>query len=355
MSHLVAGWATSAPPTPTGAFAPPEPRGDPPPPDGGPSFRETLRAAQEPEGWPAESEASTEPLTEAELGALAALLPAPMLPGLATLAPALTPDVLSAGFVEAQSAPPLQALTALFTSGSAAEALAVEVPLPTSEEALTDFAALEAGSAPTSALAALEAATDSPESFASEATTDAASVKRALAADLSSLMQLAGLAQAAPEATSVSSELARLAEAHAPDFLPQVQRGLEALTHAGQATLRLQLEPEHLGRLDLQLTTSAEGVRVSIVTDQPMASRLLETHLADLRQTLTDAGLTIAGLSVSLNMDNGQAFNMAKWHAPAWLNNAAMPMVSQAAPAEEPRVIHGVLRLGLGHQVDCHI
>jgi hypothetical protein len=146
-----------------------------------------------------------------------------------------------------------------------------------------------------------------------------------------------------------------LSETRAPDFLPQVQRGLEALTHAGQATLRLQLEPEHLGRLDLQLTTSTEGVRVSIVADHPIASHLLETHLADLRQTLTDAGLTIAGLSVSLNMDNGPAFNMAKWHTPVWLNRATLPPVDEPPPADDLLVAQRALRLGLGHQIDYSI
>lgn len=351
MSQLFAGLAASAPPTITGALSRPEPRGQPPNPEGSP-FREALIAAQETEGWPAESEASTVIPTEAELAALAALLTAPALPALTLLTP-LTAEALPPDAEAAQPAPfPTALAPANLAPLPEAEALMVTAPN-------TDAAALEADPAPTfaplltQATAALQPPDDSPEPLTLEATTDQPPLNRAASTqDSPLLIHLASPTQTAPSVTPLVGE----PEIRALDFLPQVQHGLEALTHAGQATLRLQLQPEHLGRLDLQLTTSAEGVRVSIVADQPIATHLLETHIADLRQTLTDAGLTIAGLSVSLNMDSGQAFNMAKWHTPLWLNHATLPPpTTEPSPAEDLLAAQRAPRLGLGHQVDYSI
>jgi flagellar hook-length control protein FliK len=99
---------------------------------------------------------------------------------------------------------------------------------------------------------------------------------------------------------------ARLAEGRSTEFVQQLARGAEQLQRSGQTSLRMQLYPEDLGRINLRLTGSSEGVRVSITADLASTGSLLERHMGDLKQALSESGVTVLGLAVGSGQDQRQ-------------------------------------------------
>lgn len=83
-----------------------------------------------------------------------------------------------------------------------------------------------------------------------------------------------------------------------PQLVKQVSEKIKDLAGSGQTTLRIQVVPESLGRIDLRLVSNSNGVQVIMTADLPSTGRLLESHLAQLQQSLAEAGLQIGNLSV---------------------------------------------------------
>jgi flagellar hook-length control protein FliK len=99
-------------------------------------------------------------------------------------------------------------------------------------------------------------------------------------------------------AASQTFEPARLAEAQNKEMVWQISQNVESMLKSRQTTLRLQLYPEELGRIDLRLTTGSAGMGVSLIAQQASTGQLLESQVATLRQALDQAGIHLAHLSV---------------------------------------------------------
>jgi flagellar hook-length control protein FliK len=137
----------------------------------------------------------------------------------------------------------------------------------------------------------------------------------------------------------IAPELDRLAEAQplptdapAPGVefervAPQVLRRVEGLIRSGETTVQMHLHPESLGRIGLQLTSTADGVHVAMTADLPATGLLLQQHLNDLRHMLADSGLNVAALSVGVGQ--GQQGNGA-------FNWRQFPAAPPAPPTSEP-------------------
>lgn len=93
-------------------------------------------------------------------------------------------------------------------------------------------------------------------------------------------------------------EPARLAEAQTADMIGQITRQLDKLQQSGRTTFRLQLSPQDLGQIDLKITSTQHGIGVTILAENGATSKLLETQVAQLRQSLMDAGVQINNLHV---------------------------------------------------------
>lgn len=96
--------------------------------------------------------------------------------------------------------------------------------------------------------------------------------------------------------TGKINEPARLAEAQTSDILRQISR--QVAGSSGSQTIRIQLHPEDLGQIDLRISTSAQGTHITLVADQSSTGKLIETHIAELKQTLADAGVQMANVHV---------------------------------------------------------
>jgi flagellar hook-length control protein FliK len=79
----------------------------------------------------------------------------------------------------------------------------------------------------------------------------------------------------------------------------QVSDQLQSMLRNGQTTLRIQVVPENLGRIDLRLVSNSSGTQVFITADLPSTGKLLENQLGQLHQALLDAGVKLGGLSVA--------------------------------------------------------
>jgi flagellar hook-length control protein FliK len=134
--------------------------------------------------------------------------------------------------------------------------------------------------------------------------------------------------------------------------LPQVLRGVESLVRSGANSMHLQLYPEALGRIDIQVTTNADGLRVTLTADSVAAGGLLQQHLSDLRQSLSESGLSIQALSVGIGQGQGGQ-QMSAWQRPPQTAGFMAAAHSQTAAAPEPALTPA--RAGAGTRVDYRI
>jgi flagellar hook-length control protein FliK len=83
-----------------------------------------------------------------------------------------------------------------------------------------------------------------------------------------------------------------------PDPIAQISSSVEELLENRQPQVRLQLRPEHLGGIKIELTRSEEGLQVSIQADSQQTAQLLTQHLDELETSLTQNGVQLQNLTV---------------------------------------------------------
>jgi len=98
--------------------------------------------------------------------------------------------------------------------------------------------------------------------------------------------------------TPKSMEPARLAEAHRSEVVQQVAKELAVFSKSGGTSLRLQLYPEQLGRIDVRLISKMDGVQIVIHAENSSTATLLEKDLHLLRDSLIQSGVNLSGLSI---------------------------------------------------------
>ena len=76
--------------------------------------------------------------------------------------------------------------------------------------------------------------------------------------------------------------------------------------NGGQHEVRLDLKPEFLGHLRMQIITDSQQVTVRILTEYPMVKELIENNLQLLKVELQNHGLEIDELDVSVEDDADQ-------------------------------------------------
>lgn len=135
----------------------------------------------------------------------------------------------------------------------------------------------------------------------------------------------------------------RLAEAQTTNIIGQIARQMEKLTQTGRQTLRIQLYPHELGHIDLKITTTSQGVGVTMLADNPVTGKLLEGQMAQLRQNLTDAGIQIANMQIGTqsNQQSNQGTFQNPNQTPA---RYTAPTVSTEVTGGEPvRLIESLI------------
>ncbi len=103
----------------------------------------------------------------------------------------------------------------------------------------------------------------------------------------------------------------------------------EKLSRRESGTLRLQLNPDDLGRVDVQITRDAAGrLSAQLSAEHEAARRALNDGIGQLRETLERVGITVERLDVGVNTNTGsnnfagqhQDLHSAAQHLPGTLN-----------------------------------
>jgi flagellar hook-length control protein FliK len=139
--------------------------------------------------------------------------------------------------------------------------------------------------------------------------------------------------------------------------LQQIVQGVSMLVRKGETQVRLQLHPESLGQVLVQLTWSKGTMSVHLMADTAAAHSAIQDHLTDLRTALANQGLQVDGLSVSVGSDPS-AFNASAQHQHTWPGERG-PASITALPTRDEHAVAPVRNrtIGNGRQylVDYHV
>jgi flagellar hook-length control protein FliK len=89
-------------------------------------------------------------------------------------------------------------------------------------------------------------------------------------------------------------------------LLQQITPGIKSMVRDGLESMRLQLNPAELGKIDLHLVSRSGEIHIAMVAESASTGALLEHNMADLRQSLQQAGVSLAEVTVGQGSDQGE-------------------------------------------------
>ncbi len=92
----------------------------------------------------------------------------------------------------------------------------------------------------------------------------------------------------------------------ATDVIQQITIQLKARIKSGENTIRMQLNPEKLGAIEVQMVHGSHGVSVNFITEQASTGQLLESQVSQLRQSLKEAGVQLVNLNINQHHQSNQ-------------------------------------------------
>ncbi len=135
----------------------------------------------------------------------------------------------------------------------------------------------------------------------------------------------------------------RLAEAQTTNIIGQITRQMDKLSQSGRQTLRVQLYPQELGHIDLKITSTQQGVGVSLLADNPSTGKLLESQMVQLRQTLSDAGIQISNMQVGTQSDQQSHQNTFQGNSNTTSQYKTTSASSEPALDEQIRIVESLI------------
>ncbi|UCG08337.1 MAG: flagellar hook-length control protein FliK [Desulfobacterales bacterium] len=149
-----------------------------------------------------------------------------------------------------------------------------------------------------------------------------------------------------PESNLVTSE----AEVFQKDFRAQTLNQIvqKAVLHLkdGQNEVRLDLKPDFLGHIRMQIITESHQVTVRILTEYPMVKELIENNFQLLKTELQNHGLKIDELEVSVDHNPDQHVNDRNREAQSKVQlrpdggDSTADGAPETAPVQNSRLIH---------------
>lgn len=119
--------------------------------------------------------------------------------------------------------------------------------------------------------------------------------------------------------------------------LPMIQKishEVVELARENGKSMKIQIQPENMGKIDLRLVSNSDGMRIVMTTEVPATGKLLETHLDQLQRQLADAGVSISGMSVNSQNAQGQSANASPNRSNSGSGRSASQVIHQ-----EPEVV----------------
>jgi flagellar hook-length control protein FliK len=100
---------------------------------------------------------------------------------------------------------------------------------------------------------------------------------------------------------SVGSSTETISTTQPKDFTLQVAERIQFQVREGKGEIRIQLQPESLGRMEISAETGGNGVIARITTESNSVKSYLENNVHILQQALQDQGLKVDHISISVN------------------------------------------------------
>jgi flagellar hook-length control protein FliK len=89
------------------------------------------------------------------------------------------------------------------------------------------------------------------------------------------------------------------ANPQASEVVQQIMNHIKTGIKNGETSIRLQLNPKELGAIEVHMISNAQGVSVTFFAEQASTGQLLAMQMNQLRQSLQEAGVQLAGLNIS--------------------------------------------------------
>jgi len=91
-----------------------------------------------------------------------------------------------------------------------------------------------------------------------------------------------------------------------------VSRSIVRAINQGETTLKIQLKPAELGRLQLTINNVGNSMKVSIIAENPAAKDILTANVNELKTVLASAGISLDKFDVDMDGDFKQSYTNAK-------------------------------------------
>ncbi len=85
--------------------------------------------------------------------------------------------------------------------------------------------------------------------------------------------------------------------------VPELMNRVNTLVHQGGGKMTVSLNPPHLGQVEVQVTARGNKIEVAMKSESTHAKSILETHAADLKQSLQSHDLVLSKMDVQVNRD----------------------------------------------------
>jgi len=136
---------------------------------------------------------------------------------------------------------------------------------------------------------------------------------------------------------SATAKTENLVEAKPLPMIQKISHEIVELAREHGKSMKIQIQPENMGKIDLRLVSNSDGMRIVMTTEVPATGKLLETHLDQLQRQLADAGVSISGMSVNSQNAQGQSANASQNRSNTGSGRPAAPILHQ-----EPEVVASV-------------
>lgn len=98
-----------------------------------------------------------------------------------------------------------------------------------------------------------------------------------------------------------------------PHPLPKVVDKIMIMIRAGEFKSRLHITPPDLGKLDIDLTLKNGHINANLSTENALIKEIIEANLNQLKQQLSNQGLTVDKFDVMVGLNNGKREESNTW------------------------------------------
>jgi flagellar hook-length control protein FliK len=115
-----------------------------------------------------------------------------------------------------------------------------------------------------------------------------------------SIQQTEVVYQASEDLSSAAVEDTSYLSIDTMDLIEQIAENVRVSVSEGTSSMEMQLNPENLGKVYLQITAKEGVVNATIAASNEAVRAALEAQLADLRQNLNQAGVKVDAIEVTV-------------------------------------------------------